>query len=430
MAANLPSPVVGAGGQGSRPWFEQLLLTLAAQGPSTLMQWMEHRQQGQQQQAIDAAAQGALTSMAPTMSPGERQGVAAAGGQPGAPTVQGQTTPSGIKVPTVAPSAAAGTPNFSGMKPGVAPALLEMFTQQRTATTAQDASRASAEASRATTKATLDSNERDAELQSGRIRLQEGAITQQGRQTDLIGEQITASQEGRKLSQAQQRLAERELKIKEKLLPLQIRQLEASISADNATKQRYETERNTLATTMANEHRQEFTKVYSDLLTTIGLPGGASSKGAAERLAAKLVYGTDKPPVGNELIEHYRQVVAGGQAPSLYDTVKERMQVEMKVTPEQYQMLIAGLEAAGGDARTALVTAQKRGATVEELSKAAIVYTFETGAPVQLPIDTTNAEGFKGFFGEFMKSFEDSMRARPLGPMFPSQVPLGAREPK
>ena len=63
MPVNIPSPISGAGGGGgSRPWFEQLLLTLASQGPQQLLAWMEHRQVAQQQQAIDAASQGALAA--------------------------------------------------------------------------------------------------------------------------------------------------------------------------------------------------------------------------------------------------------------------------------------------------------------------------------------------------------------------------------
>jgi hypothetical protein len=118
--ANIPSPIAGVGNSGNRPgWPEQLLLTLAAQGPGLLMQWLEHRQQNAQMGANDDAAKAAMMAL-PNMSNIEQAAVRAAGGNPGMPptTVQGQTTPSGLKTPTIT---AGGMPaDYSGLQAGVA----------------------------------------------------------------------------------------------------------------------------------------------------------------------------------------------------------------------------------------------------------------------------------------------------------------------
>lgn len=370
MPAQLPSPVVGAGGQGSRPWFEQLLLTLASQGPQMLTQFLEHRQQGQQQQVIDEAAKGTLTAMSPTMSMGERAGVAAAGGQAGAPTVQGQTTPSGLKVPTIAPTAAAGTPNFSGMTPGVAPALLEMFTQQRTATAQQGAANASAEASRAGAKVALAGNEREEQLQPGRVRLQASQELTEAAQRDRL------TLEGR--------LAENRDKREGEIQKYQIDALRASVSRDNAQVSQLEREGRVLAAGMAADHRKEYQQLYANMLSTMGTLVPKEQLAAD---AANIVFGVPAMPQPGELDTHYAEMLKAGGQSDLAGTIRQRVQQQFRVTPEEYNAVMSALSANGGDAAAALLANHRRGASIDDLRRAAWIYVVETGQPVKLPIE-------------------------------------------
>ena len=137
--ANLPSPIVGPGGSGGRGVGEAVLLAIASAAPGMLMQFLNQRQQmGQQNADIEAQGQASTSILAEmarngTLSP---ELFRSAGGSyvPGR-TVEGSTTPSGIKLPTLSTETRIGT---GGINTRVAPQLLQqlMGTQQATSSTA------------------------------------------------------------------------------------------------------------------------------------------------------------------------------------------------------------------------------------------------------------------------------------------------------
>lgn len=383
--ANIPSPIVGAGGGAQRPaWYEQLLLTLAAQGPSALMQWMEHRQGAQQMQANDAAAQAALTGMAPTMGQNERAAASAAGGQPGMQPVGGTLMPNGKTTPVVRPEQAANQANFSGMQPGVAGPLLKMLQDMRTQQGAQAASASAVRQNDAQTLAIQGGERRAEAMQPLAMKREESAIA-------ANNESVLASQDTRALNARQMTLAENKDKREAALQRYQTDLILAQVGNTNMDTARIATERNKQVEGMITDHRQEYQRVYTSLAQTMV---GVSPQ-EIRTLANQLVYGTPVEPKPDEIRAHYGQVADTGRAPDLYNVVKDRVQARFNVSPEDYQKIMDHLAQDGNDPDKAIARAAKTGASQEELAKAAAIYAIE-GYPIKQQAGKPSGRGGTG----------------------------------
>ena len=171
--ANIPSPVVGAGGGGQRGLGESIILALASAAPGMLMQFL-----GQRQQSADINAQGEastqiLAEMARngTLSPELFQ---SAGGTvtPGR-TVQGVTAPSGLQTPTLTGSTGY---NAGAVNRRVAPQLLQQLMSTQQAQAGIEASKASVATSRVQSSNAIAENARQQELQPFRVKQIESSL--------------------------------------------------------------------------------------------------------------------------------------------------------------------------------------------------------------------------------------------------------------
>lgn len=344
--ANIPSPVVGAGGGGRQPLSEALLLTLASAAPGLLTQYL-----GQRQQSQDAAAQGEASTQ--IMVELARQGVispdlfTSVGGQvtPGR-TVQGGTTPSGLETPTITTQTRAGAGSIDRR---VAPQLLSQLMSTQQAQAGIEASRASTEASRAQTTLTLEQGRRETDLHPLRMsQIKEG----------ILSERFNRQAESRRLKlmeQAETRAAGNEAErigIERERLGLQRRE-----AVQNVT---------TRLSSLYSDQFERFTRM-AQLYASAGLaPDAARARASAD------VWNKLTPLSEDEFLQANTEKAvasiltdqAGDPDAAIFRSVTgERPDLaygsKIGLPPERVQFINTRLEVAEGDAQKVLAEAAK-----------------------------------------------------------------------
>jgi hypothetical protein len=380
--ANIPSPIAGVGNSGNRPgWPEQLLLTLAAQGPGLLMQWLEHRQQNAQMGANDDAAKAAMMAL-PNMSNIEQAAVRAAGGNPGMPptTVQGQTTPSGLKTPTIT---AGGMPaDYSGLQAGVAPKLLEMLQGIRTSETQRAMNESGTAVNVAQAGAITGREEREQKL----FPLERERIKTGIRRDEAA---IRASEASIRSSDAQAEQTEEETSFlkatrtyRERLARAQALEAEGRREAATAENVLAQRELRTWASDRAAADMQRIAEQTKALAATFP---GVTDPRALQGMAANMILGVPAMPTRGDLLKFYEQFAAGDGSVDIDAMMRDRVLQTYKLTIEDKAGLDNALAQSAGDAAKAIRMLEKRGFSAEQMAQAAGYYTAVTNKPVELP---------------------------------------------
>jgi len=367
--ANLPTPVVGAGGQGSRGLGESLLLTLASSAPGLLMQFLNMRQQATDQEAQGQAATGVLAELARqgTISP---ELFTSAGGSitPGQ-TVQGVTTPSGIKAPTVSTQTRV---DATGINTRVAPQLLQQALSTQQATSAIDANKAQ-------TAATVASTKRDDELHPLRV---------QQIKESLISEKFNRDVQARTLKLTEQK-DRRQAGNEAAALQL---------DAERVRLQRSEALQNVQAR-LSNIHADQMSRFtnMAQLYASAGMaPDAARARASAD------IFGSTQPVKLDEfLAANVEKATAGiltGQADPdsmiLKTVFGDRPDVQygskIGLAPEAIEFINQRLEATDGDGSAVLAEAAKTltlegEARDQELAKMVLYLSYKTGSKIAVP---------------------------------------------